>query len=324
MTPHRPLGRALLALLVAGTLASCGQSLTGTSATGGRDPLQFVESPAGLAPAYVNETYAAPLTVSGGAGPYTVRKVSGTLPPGLTLQGQQLSGKPEKTGTYTFTVEVTDSTLSTKSRTITLNVQDLPPLSLAPTLPAGQIRGETRIPLTITAPRSVRAARFAWDLPAGVIVTRVQPEGNNVLFWRQQGSRVVVDLGFKTVPRTGARVALLTVKPTGPVALAAPTLAYEARDGEGKLLSQKLFPDEQKKLDEQKAAEQKAAEQKAAEQKAAEQKAAEQKAAEQKAAPSAPGSTPAGTGTGTGTGTTGTGTPTTTPVTPLPAPGGGK
>ncbi|MFC6661900.1 hypothetical protein [Deinococcus multiflagellatus] len=74
-------------------------------------------------------------------------------------------------------MEVTDSTLSTKSRTITMNVQDLPPLSLAPTLPAGQIRGETRIPLTITAPRSVRAARFAWDLPAGVTVTRVQPEG---------------------------------------------------------------------------------------------------------------------------------------------------
>ncbi|MFC6661899.1 hypothetical protein [Deinococcus multiflagellatus] len=81
MTHHRPLGRALLALLVAGALAGCGQSLTGTSATSGRDPLQFVESPAGLAPAYVNEPYAAPLTVSGGAGPYTVRQVSGTLPP---------------------------------------------------------------------------------------------------------------------------------------------------------------------------------------------------------------------------------------------------
>ncbi|MVN87315.1 cell ssuface protein containing Ig-like domain protein [Deinococcus sp. HMF7620] len=304
MALSRSTGRAgawLLGALLAGALAGCGQEITGTSATTGRDALAFVEAPSGLPPVYLNEPYTAPVTVAGGAGPYTVRATGGTLPPGINLKGQQLVGTPTKTGTYTFTLEVTDSTLSTRSKTVTLTVQDLPPLSLALNLPAGQIRGETRIPLTINAPRAVRAARFGWELPAGVTVTRVQPEGSNVVFWRQEGRRVLVDIGFKAVPRTAARVALLTVKPTAMVTLASPVLAYEGRDGEGKLLAQKLFPDEEKKL----------AEQKAAEQKAAEQKAAEQKAAEQQAAPAV-------TPTTTPTGTSGTTPAAPAPTTPAP------
>lgn len=226
-----------LALLGGAALSSCGQEVTGTSTTSGRDALYFADSAAGLPPVYANEAYTGNLTVLGGAGPYTLRVTSGTLPPGLKLSGQTLSGTPTKTGTYKFTVEATDSTLSTKVKEYTLNVNQLPPLSLQPVLPAGQIRGETRIPVTITAPRAARAVRLNWTLPAGAAVTGVQPtEAGGVLFWRVQGQTVTVDVGFKTIPRSGARVALITVKPARAVTLEA-RMTYEARDGQGNLLT---------------------------------------------------------------------------------------
>lgn len=301
MAPHAPAVRLALAGLLTALLAACGQEITGTTSST-QDALYFADSPSGLPPLYTGEVYAATLTPAGGAGPYTARLAGGTLPPGLTLSRLNLSGTPNRTGTYTFTVEVTDSTLSTRSKEYRLTVQELPALSLAPTLPVGEIRGDTRIPVTISAPRTVRAARLVWDLPTGVSVSGAQPgQTGGVLFWRQDGQRLTVDVGFKTVPRSGARVALLSLKVTKPVTLAGSALGFEARDGQGKLLSEKLMPDEQKKRDEAAA---KAAAEKAATEKAAADKAAAEKAAPGTAAPTTP-VTPT--------------TPATAPVSPAPA-----
>ncbi|BDP40738.1 hypothetical protein DAETH_07070 [Deinococcus aetherius] len=231
----------LCALLTSGVLlAACGSTTststgtTGTSSTS--DPLYFTTT--SLPVAYLAEIYDAPVGVAGGAGPYALRVGSGTLPPGLTLRGGRLSGTPTKTGTYTFAVEASDANLSTKVQSYTLNIGELPPLALKPQLPSGEIRGETRIPLNITAPRTIRAARMTWDLPEGVAVTRVQPaEGSGVLFWKQAGRTLTVDVGFKTVPRSGARVALVSVRPPKAVTLDAGRFAFEARDGTGKVLA---------------------------------------------------------------------------------------
>lgn len=314
---RRGLGVLLACALPVGGLVACGQDLTGTSSTSARDALYFNDRASGLPPVYLQEPYSAPIEVAGGAGPYTVRRIEGTLPPGLTLTGTTLSGTPTKTGTYTFTLEVTDSTLSSKQKAYTLNVQELPPLSLSLTLPTGEIRGETRVPLLIAAPRSVRAARVTWTLPEKVTVTRVQPEGGALVFWRQDGTRLTVDLGFKAVPRSGSRVALISVKPGAPVTLSSPDLGYEARGGDGKVLAQKLT----------------AAEQKAAEQKAAQEKAAQEKAAQEKAPEAKPGDVKPGTSTPTDAPKTGTDTtppgeapktdPPKTEPPPTPPPSGG-
>lgn len=320
---RRGLGVLLACALPVGGLVACGQDLTGTSSTSARDALYFNDRASGLPPVYLQEPYSTTIEVAGGAGPYTVRRIEGTFPPGLNLTGTTLSGTPTKAGTYTFTLEVTDSTLSSKQKSYTVTVQDLPPLSLALTLPAGQIRGETRVPVTITAPRSVRAARFSWTLPANVTVTRVQPEGGALLFWRQDGTRLTLDLGFKAVPRSGARVALISVKPGAPITLGSPDLGYEARGGDGKVLAQKLTAAEQKTLDEQKAAEQKAAQEKAAQEKAAQEKAPEAKPGDVKPGTSTPTDAPK-----TGTDTTPPGEapktdPPKTEPTPTPPPSGG-
>ncbi|MDV6373389.1 Ig domain-containing protein [Deinococcus arenicola] len=230
-----------LALALAVGVAGCGQPVTNTptGSSGGRDVLYFSDSAAGLPVMYVGEEYTADLSVSGGAGPYSLKVAGGKLPPGIRLSGQKLTGTPTATGSYQFSLEVTDSTLSTRSKEYTLNVNTLPPLALVPTLPTGEIRGETRIPLMITAPRTVRAAQLSWELPAGTSVTRVQAsEQNSVMFWQQTGQVLTLDMGFKTIPRTGVRVALITVKPDKDKAALLNTtkLGYEARDGTGKLL----------------------------------------------------------------------------------------
>jgi hypothetical protein len=64
----------------------------------------FAEAPLGLA-------YSSGCTSTGGTGAVTYSISSGTLPPGLALNASNgtISGKPTALGSYTFTVEATDS-----------------------------------------------------------------------------------------------------------------------------------------------------------------------------------------------------------------------
>jgi hypothetical protein len=77
-----------------------------------------------------------------------------------------------------------------------------------------------------------------------VTVTRVQPaEAGGVLFWKLAGRTLTVDVGFKNVPRTGARVALVSLKPQKATRLDATRFAFEARDGTGKVLAEQKLPE---------------------------------------------------------------------------------
>jgi hypothetical protein len=66
-------------------------------------------SPLSLPSGAVGVTYSQPITASGGTGPYSYAKTSGTYPPGLMLTGNTLSGTPTTADTYTFTITATDS-----------------------------------------------------------------------------------------------------------------------------------------------------------------------------------------------------------------------
>lgn len=64
----------------------------------------------GLANATVNQKYVGHVfTARGGIGPYTFAVTGGTLPRGMVLTGATLEGTPLESGTFTFTVTVTDS-----------------------------------------------------------------------------------------------------------------------------------------------------------------------------------------------------------------------
>lgn len=57
----------------------------------------------------VDTTYAQTLTATGGTPPYTWSVSSSTLPVGLSLTGNTISGTPTSGGTFNFAVQVTDS-----------------------------------------------------------------------------------------------------------------------------------------------------------------------------------------------------------------------
>ncbi len=80
------------------------------------DPAPLVITSTGdLTGGRVNVDYTFTLVATGGRTPYTWALATGTLPPGLTLDTATgvISGKPTATGTYGFTVKVTDATPTT-------------------------------------------------------------------------------------------------------------------------------------------------------------------------------------------------------------------
>src|ERR1019366_6965055 len=134
--------------------------------------------------------YQANFSVTGGTGPYTWSITGGSLPPGLALlQGAALpnglassaaviAGGPQATGTYSFTVQVTDSLNNIGIRTLTLPVTPLLATNFALiTAPAGVSYSKTFKVAGGTAPYTFR---FSTDPDIGTVgftSTNVVPPG---------------------------------------------------------------------------------------------------------------------------------------------------
>jgi Putative Ig domain len=90
----------------------------------------------------INGAYSATVAASGGVAPFTWSLASGALPGGLTLGSSTsdtvtISGTPTAQGTFTFTVQVTDSTGATAiSGSLTITVSNLAITTTSP-LPTG-------------------------------------------------------------------------------------------------------------------------------------------------------------------------------------------
>ena len=97
-------------LLVAGTMATTGCSSLNAGSTSTSKPTQPIAIAAHLPPAAVGSAYNAVLSVSGGSAPYNFTIRAGTLPPGLSINGNtgSISGRPVRTGSYAFLVSVLD------------------------------------------------------------------------------------------------------------------------------------------------------------------------------------------------------------------------
>jgi hypothetical protein len=99
--------------------------------------LQLPEGQAGKA-------YSGQLAAAGGAGPYCWSVVLGKLPQGVSLNAANgtLSGTPLQAGTFSFTAEVSDSSLfqqQTALQSLTISVSP-PPLTITTTtLPMGAL-----------------------------------------------------------------------------------------------------------------------------------------------------------------------------------------
>ena len=102
-------------------------------------PLAISPSSGSLPPATENSSYTENLTASGGVPPYSFALTSSSnpLPAGLSLSPTtgQISGTPTSSGTFTFSVQVTDSALPTPN-TLIAN------LSITVNSPGSQVSGQ--------------------------------------------------------------------------------------------------------------------------------------------------------------------------------------
>ncbi len=82
------------------------------------------------------------LSASGGITPYNWSITAGSLPTGLTLSGNTISGVPSASGTFNFTVQVADAASGTATANLSIVVSSPPPLAVNTTsgsLPAGTL-----------------------------------------------------------------------------------------------------------------------------------------------------------------------------------------
>ncbi|MCX6008632.1 MAG: putative Ig domain-containing protein [Chloroflexi bacterium] len=75
----------------------------------------------------VGTFYTQTLQASGGTTPYTWSLYSGSLPTGLSLTGNVISGTPAVVETSTFTVQVTDAVMATDTRALSITIGTVPP-----------------------------------------------------------------------------------------------------------------------------------------------------------------------------------------------------
>lgn len=147
----------LLRLLPLALLAGCGELNAPGEALSLFSPT--------IEPAYVGEAYTFDFVVTGGLAPYNFEVTEGRLPPGLTLENGSLNGTPTETGSFDFTLQVSDANLSQAQEDYTVSVTTAPPAELVLNVPPTTISEAVRIPISVREARDLQALRtqVTWD-----------------------------------------------------------------------------------------------------------------------------------------------------------------
>jgi sugar lactone lactonase YvrE len=146
-------------------------------------PAQLTVTTASLPNGTNSVAYSQTLAASGGQMPYTWSLVSSLLPSGLTLATNGvISGTPTNSGTFNFTVKVTDALSATATQSLTLTVFGPPIVTLQPTnnliwVPVGS-NVTFSVSVTGTGPFSYQWQLNGTNLPSGIIIT-VAGNGTN-------------------------------------------------------------------------------------------------------------------------------------------------
>lgn len=147
------------------------------------NPGVLLVSPATLPNVSMSQVVSQQLSASGGTGTVVFALSSGLLPAGLSLSGTgRLSGVVQSTGTYTFTVQATDSNGSTGYRqyTVVSTVAPLVPVLQPPSIVAGALSGNR---VTVFDPSGTPRASFrpfAAAYKGGVNVAQGDVNGDGV------------------------------------------------------------------------------------------------------------------------------------------------
>jgi uncharacterized protein (TIGR03437 family) len=116
--------------------------------------------PAGV----VGRSYGASIEASGGTRPYAFTLLSGTPPPGIVLNREgTLTGSPVTTGSYSFTVRVTDAPGFSAESSITIQVNSNE-LRLTPMAVSG---ATINVPFSVSFSGSGGSAPYSFGIPGG-------------------------------------------------------------------------------------------------------------------------------------------------------------
>ncbi|MEI6209387.1 MAG: putative Ig domain-containing protein [Desulfuromonadales bacterium] len=133
----------------------------------------FVVNPAmtiattSLSPATPGIVYQGSLNMNGGTAPFSWKVQSGSLPPGLTLDSITgiISGIPTTVGTYQFTIQVTDSTGSTKTQALSIAVTAQLDITNSSPLTSVALNASYNLTLTATGGR----VPYIWSIASGAL-----------------------------------------------------------------------------------------------------------------------------------------------------------
>lgn len=106
----------VLAIYPSGSGGGGGGGTGGGGSGGGGGSAALSIATAAMNSGVTGQNYSASLTATGGTSPYRWSLVGGALPPGLDMSGSgAIGGIPASTGTYTFAVQVSDTSLPVRT-----------------------------------------------------------------------------------------------------------------------------------------------------------------------------------------------------------------
>ncbi len=167
------------------------------------------------------------ISVTGGTGPYAFSVTGGRLPPGLTIAQGTVQGTPTTTGTYTFTLVVTDASSPQQRATQRLTIRVIPGVKIVTTsLPAATINTNYAANIIVTG----GTAPYTYSYT--VVITVTGP-GEIVV-----GPGDILPPGMGTTTDGSNGVLGIGGAPTGPAGTT--TFIVTVKDANGLLYSQEF------------------------------------------------------------------------------------
>jgi len=188
---------------------------------------------------FFNAAYSTSIPISGGVPPFKWTMTSGSLPPGLSLNTStgHISGVPTPSAiiSYTFTIQVTDSTLptsQTQSKQLTINLQQPQPLSISPSsLPSGTTASAYSTSLSVTG----GIPPYTWSQTSGQLPSGLAFAPGTATI---SGIPVLVTSSTFTVQVTDSEIPAASTTATYTISIAAGTNSNSLLSGQYSFLFQ--------------------------------------------------------------------------------------